>query len=118
MDIHYTPSALATSLVQATSEVRPKLVADLAAGNGNLLLAAEQVWPNARFVATDIDPRAVRRLGRLRPSWTVGRCDLRSVPVPPLLPRPEKYAQVGLPLTSESAVQLPRWNPIGCGSFS
>ena len=80
MDIHYTPSALATSLVQATSEVRPKLVADLAAGNGNLLLAAEQVWPNARFVATDIDPRAVRRLGRLRPSWTVGRCDLRSVP--------------------------------------
>ena len=79
MDIHYTPSALATSLVQATSEVRPKLVADLAAGNGNLLLAAEQVWPNARFVATDIDPRAVRRLGRLRPSWTVGRCDLRSV---------------------------------------
>ena len=58
--------------------LRPALIADLAAGNGDLLLQAERVWPTAAFVATDIDRRAIRRLSRLRPSWTVGRCDLRS----------------------------------------
>lgn len=78
VDTHYTPSALAATLVQAASAERPKLVADLAVGNGDLLLAAEHAWPAARFVGTDIDPRAVRRLSRLRPSWTVGRCDLRN----------------------------------------
>ena len=78
MDTHYTPSALAASLVQAASTLRPQLVADLAAGKGDLLLAAEHAWPTARFVATDIDPKAVRRLRQLWPSWTVGRCDLRN----------------------------------------
>ena len=78
MDTHYTPSAIATSLVEAASDLRPRLIADLAVGNGDLLFAAERAWPAATFVATDINSRAVRRLARLRPSWTVGRCDLRS----------------------------------------
>lgn len=59
-------------------DLRPALIADLAAGNGDLLLEAERAWPNADFVATDIEQRAVRRLTRLRPNWAVGRCDLRS----------------------------------------
>ena len=59
-------------------DLRPALIADLAAGNGDLLIEAERVWPKATFVATDIDRRAIRRLARLRPSWTVGRCDLRN----------------------------------------
>ena len=42
------------------------------------MLAAEQTWPTARYVATDIDQSAVRRLGQIRPSWTVGRCNLRN----------------------------------------
>ena len=78
MDTHYTPSAVAASLVAASHDLRPKLIADLAAGNGELLLPAERAWPTAKFVATDIDHGAIRRLARLRPSWTVGRCDLRS----------------------------------------
>ena len=78
MDTHYTPSAIATSLVEAANDLRPKIIADLAAGNGDLLLAAERAWPTATFIATDIDRRAIRHLARLRPYWTVGRCDLRS----------------------------------------
>ena len=42
------------------------------------MLEAERVWPGATFVATDIDTSTMRRLARLRPSWIVGRCDLRS----------------------------------------
>ena len=62
----------------AARDLQPKLIADLAAGNGDLLLEAERLWPTATFVATDIDHRAARRLARLRPSWAVGRCDLRN----------------------------------------
>ena len=78
VDIHYTPSAVAKSLVQAARDLRPEFIADLAAGRGDLLFEAERVWPRATFVATDIDGRAIRRLARLRPSWIVGRCDLRN----------------------------------------
>ena len=78
MDSHYTPPAVANLLVEAANDLSPKLIADLGAGNGDLLLAAERKWPTARFVATDIDRLAIRRLARLRPSWTVGCCDLRN----------------------------------------
>ena len=78
MDSHYTPSAIANQLVEAANDLAPKLIADLAAGNGDLLLAAERKWPAAEILATDIDRNAVRRLRRLRPSWKVGRCDLRN----------------------------------------
>ena len=78
MDSHYTPPAIANLLVEAANDLSPKLIADLAAGNGNLLLAAERKWPTAKYVATDIDRIAIRRLARLRPSWTVGCCDLRN----------------------------------------
>jgi hypothetical protein len=45
--------------------------------DGDLLIEAERMWPKAKFVATDIDSSAIRRLSRLKPSWTAGRCDLR-----------------------------------------
>lgn len=78
MDAHYTPPAVARALVGSVLDLQPKVVADLAAGEGNLLLEAEQAWPHAKIVATDIDSTAICRLARLRPSWTVGRCDLRN----------------------------------------
>ena len=78
MDSHYTPSAVANQLVEAANDLTPELIADLAAGNGDLLLAAERKWPAAKFLATDIDRNAIRRLLRLRPSWQLGCCDLRN----------------------------------------
>ena len=78
MDAHYTPSALARSIVAAGSNLEPEVVADLAAGRGDLLLEAERIWPSATFVATDIDPESIAHLSALRPDWIVGRCDLRN----------------------------------------
>lgn len=78
MDVHYTPSTVAKALVRVMRDLQPALIADLAAGNGDLLIEAERMWPTASFIATDIDRCAVRRLARRRPSWSVGRCDLRS----------------------------------------
>ena len=78
VDVHYTPSTVAKALVRVMRDLQPALIADLAAGNGDLLIEAERMWPTASFVATDIDRRAIRRLARRRPSWSVGRCDLRS----------------------------------------
>lgn len=78
VDIHYTPSSVAKSLITALRDLRPQVIADLAAGRGDLLLEAERCWPRAAFVATDIDPAAARHLTRRRPNWAVGRCDLRS----------------------------------------
>jgi hypothetical protein len=78
LDAHYTPEAVAKALVASALDLRPILIADLAAGEGDLLFEAERVWPRAKFLATDIDRTAIRRLARLRPSWNVGRCDLRN----------------------------------------
>ena len=78
MDAHYTPSALAKSIVDAGSNLEPEVVADLAAGRGDLLLEAERSWPTATFIATDIDRASIAHLSTLRPYWIVGRCDLRN----------------------------------------
>lgn len=78
MDNHYTPTAVAKSLVAAVHDLEPRLIADLAAGRGDLLLEAERKWPTSTFAAADIDSRSIRHLARMRPSWMVGHCDLRN----------------------------------------
>ena len=78
VDNHYTPTAVAKSLVTAVHDLRPRLIADLSAGRGDLLLEAERKWPTSTFAAADIDLCSVRYLTKMRPSWIVGRCDLRN----------------------------------------
>ena len=79
MDRIYTPPCLAALMAQAStaspSESGEFVVADFAAGSGELLLAAASVWPKATMVATDIDSRAVRNLRRVSGSWRTGVCD-------------------------------------------
>ena len=79
MDKIYTPPHLAALMAKA-SRARPRqseefVVADFAAGSGELLLAATSVWPMATMVATDIDSRAVRNLREISDSWRTGVCD-------------------------------------------
>ena len=79
MDRIYTPPYLAALMAKA-SRARPShseefVVADFAAGSGELLLAAETVWPQATVVATDIDPQAIRNLRKVSDSWRTGVCD-------------------------------------------
>ena len=53
-----------------------------------MLLAAASVWPTATMVATDIDPRAVRKLSQISDKWRTGVCDflnLRSRQSSPIL---------------------------------
>ena len=77
MDAHYTPNGLATTLVDAVSDKGPSVIADLCAGHGSLLIQAEDRWPEAQYVAVDIDPIAVEHLRQSKPTWHVGHCDLR-----------------------------------------
>ena len=79
MDRIYTPPYLAALMAKASC-ARPShseefVVADFAAGSGELLLAAETVWPQATVVATDIDPQAIRNLRKVSDSWRTGVCD-------------------------------------------
>ena len=63
-----------------SSHVRPDqseelIVADFAAGSGELLFAAQSLWPMATAVGTDIDPIAVRNLRAISRGWRTGVCD-------------------------------------------
>ena len=51
------------------------IVADFAAGEGDLLQAAADRWPASRIVAVDIDEVTVRRLRRKHPEWSIGVAD-------------------------------------------
>ncbi len=79
MDKIYTPPHLA-ALMARSCRVRPMpnemfVVADFAAGGGELLVAAAAEWPSATLVGTDIDSRAVRRLRATSRRWRTGVCD-------------------------------------------
>jgi type I restriction-modification system DNA methylase subunit len=76
LDDHYTPIELARIAIGHVALCDPAIVADMAAGEGSLLLEAARRWPTARIVATDIDRRTVSQLARMnRRNWKVGRCD-------------------------------------------
>ena len=79
MDRIYTPPYLAASMAKAActqpSADAEFVVADFTAGAGELLNAAQTVWPTATIVATDIDSRAVRALRKKRDGWRTGVCD-------------------------------------------
>lgn len=75
LDSHYTPADLARIVVAAARANRPKVVADFAAGEGSLLRAANERWPTAEIVGTDISRSALRRLGNAPVPIKTGRCD-------------------------------------------
>ena len=76
-DTHYTPTAIAETLVAHGRLPLPGgIVGDLTAGDGRLLAAARRRWPNAPIVATDVNPNAVARLRRSYPDWSSGRVNL------------------------------------------
>ena len=78
LDPHYTPTWLARELVAALPESPAgRIIADLAAGRGALLDAAELRFGDAfTYVATDADTATVSWLRRHRTHWKVGRLDV------------------------------------------
>ena len=78
MDRFYTPDRLAATLTDALGYQSVDSCADPNCGYGQLLLSAEARWPKAQFRGLDIDRRAVHRVRRRRPQWTVSVGDLLS----------------------------------------
>lgn len=75
MDRHYTPANLAKRMLAKWSGSPPKLVADFSAGEGSLLLAAHEKWPDAAKLAVDIDRAAIRRIKSALPKARTSCCD-------------------------------------------
>lgn len=78
MDRFYTPVSVASTLTDAVGVSGVQSCADPNCGHGRLLLSAEAQWPDAEFWGLDIDRRAVRRVRRHRPRWTVSVGNLLS----------------------------------------
>ena len=78
LDRFYTPGSLASTLTEALNFRNVNSCADPTCGHGQLLLSAEAQWPKARFLGLDIDRRAVRKVQRHRPQWTVSVGDMMS----------------------------------------
>jgi tRNA1(Val) A37 N6-methylase TrmN6 len=74
-DQFFTPEALAISVVRAARNRKVRLVADFAAGHGDLLAAAINRWPSCKIVANDIDPSCTRKLRISDFVHAVSQCD-------------------------------------------
>jgi len=76
-DVIYTPREMAIAMVNTigVNHLEISRVADFAVGNGALLQAAEDRWPLATFIGTDIDYAAVEYLKSNKSHWHMGRCD-------------------------------------------
>ena len=64
---HYTPKRWTSVLMDALGELNPLGVLDPAVGEGSLLLAATQRFPNVSVLGIDIDKSAVDRAKALLP---------------------------------------------------
>lgn len=74
-DFHPTPYHLASLLVENIKSTAPNAVADFSVGEGSLLLAAQERWPRALKIATDIQEGFIGRIRGQFPSWKSGKCD-------------------------------------------
>lgn len=74
-DQYFTPDYVAEQLVAPFRRRKIQSVADFAAGDGELLRAAEAKWPNASIFATDLDPKCASKLKRDHDNWNIGICD-------------------------------------------
>jgi hypothetical protein len=73
-DNFYTPISVCQKMIDASCSKKRAIVADFAAGSGELLKAAVRVWPAAQIFATDIRASAIRMLKK-NAGWSVGQCD-------------------------------------------
>ena len=70
-----TPPAVTKKMIASVRGHRPSVIADFAAGSGELLHAAAAQWNGATMIGMDIDERIVRALRRKEPDWIISRGD-------------------------------------------
>jgi hypothetical protein len=70
MDQYFTPAEVAQRIIRSLDCKAPGRVADFAAGEGSLLAAVRDRWPESMLYATDLDVGSVRRLRkRFKEIW-------------------------------------------------
>lgn len=74
-DLHYTPTILAEHLISFIKKKDVFSVADFCVGEGELLKAAKNKWPNVRLYGCDISERTVNLMKKNHIDWTLGKCD-------------------------------------------
>lgn len=74
-DQYFTPPEVAKAVAACVSVRRVQLVADFAAGMGDLLTAILARWPDARVLACDIDSTCIDALSAKRPLWALSQCN-------------------------------------------
>lgn len=75
MDIFYTPADVAKKMVEYSSVEEVSIIADFSVGGGDLLRTAQEVWPNAIFLGTDINSETAKRLKDIYPQWLINECN-------------------------------------------
>jgi hypothetical protein len=79
VDSFFTPTKLATALIAKATLKAPAVIADFAAGDGELLRSASARWPNAHILATDIDRNCIVKL-RQQNGWNAYEHDFLGEP--------------------------------------
>lgn len=74
-DIHYTPESLSKRLINYVDKDNINTIVDFCAGNGSLLIAANERWSNAKFYGADISKIAVNFLRKNYCNWEFSQCD-------------------------------------------
>ena len=73
VDLYHTPEHVARKLLAAIRSA-PAVVADFAAGHGNLLRVAREKWPDAKIIGTDRSKSVYKVKGTI-PDALIGLCD-------------------------------------------
>lgn len=77
-DQYFTPNELAKTAIEAVRIRKVEVVADFAAGHGDLLAAARARWPMSSTIGCDVDPVCVRVMKSSKEVSYAVKCDFLS----------------------------------------
>ena len=76
-DSFYTPIHLANKLIDHITENSIQTAIDFCVGNGNLLEAVHNRFPQTQLFGTDISDDVIEKMAGLHTDWTLGVCDFK-----------------------------------------
>jgi predicted RNA methylase len=79
LDKYYTPSSVATSIIEKSLFKSPRVCVDSTCGSGRLLEAAHNAFNNVKCVGLDKDKKVIASLKRKNPEWVLSVADLLNV---------------------------------------
>lgn len=76
LDRYYTPISLAENAIRKSVHHSPSWCVDTTCGAGNLLYAAQNVFPTTKCIGSDRDTAAIKKLRKDNPHWVLSQADL------------------------------------------